>query len=49
MNSCTKDVNDSSFDGGEDDGHNGFGLVEISEMFVMQDDFVYGMARFDRV
>ena len=27
------------FDGGDDVEHNGIGLVEISKIFVMQDDF----------
>ena len=39
----------SSFDGGEDDEHNGGGLVEISKLFAMQSGFFSGMEPFDRV
>ena len=28
-----------SFDGGDDGEHNGVGLVDISKIFAMQDDF----------
>ena len=37
-------------DGGVDDGeHNGVGFIEIFIIFVIREEFFYGMMLFDRV
>ena len=36
-----KEMQFSSLDGREDDGHNGFGFVEISEMFATKGTFFF--------
>ena len=39
----------SPFDGTEGDEHSGVGLVEISKIFVSQNEFFYGTPPFDNL
>ena len=48
-NSGNLEVELGSFGGGQDCEHKGVGLVEVSKIFVTQDDFFFGKAPFDRV
>ena len=53
-NNGNREMEFASFDGGKDYKHDGFGFVEISEIYVMQIEFFDGvggggMAPFDAV
>ena len=49
VNNGTLELKSDLFEGGEDDEYNSVELVEISIIFVSQDDFTYGAASFDEV
>ncbi len=48
-NNDARNVKSGSFDGGEDDEHNGVGLVEISSILAAQDEFFFETTPFDIV
>ena len=48
-NISNMDLNFGSFHGGGYGEHNSVGLVEITELFVTQDNFSYGAASFDNL
>ena len=49
MNNGAREMEFGLPDGGEDDEHNGIGLVASSQTFVTQDAFFFGTDPFGRV
>ena len=48
-NKGARDVEFVWHGGGDDGEHNGFGIMETSRIFVMQDTFFFDVISFDRV